>query len=377
MSTGIICEFNPFHNGHKYLIQKAKELTEEPIITVMSGSFTQRGEVALTDKYTRAKSALLNGADLVLELPVVYAVSNAERFARCGVKILSSFADMNYLAFGCETDDIFKLKKASDAHNNAEVQALVAQGMKSGGYYPKILENSVKSVLGDEISEILSTPNNVLAVEYIRNLSEKIKPVPIKRMGVSHDSDKTCGEFASASRIRELMLNNQDVSKYLPIIPEKITNPGNLETATLYKLRSMKPEEIAALPDVKEGLENRIYTAIRQYNSVKEIISAIKTKRYTHARIRRIITSALLGITEEMQNVDTGYVRVLGFTGRGAALLKNSSLPVITSTATGLKLGGNIKQMLEKDIFSSDIAALAYPSPNKCGSDFTTPVIKI
>ncbi len=376
MSTGIVCEFNPFHNGHKYLVEKAREITGEPIIAVMSGSFTQRGEVALTDKFSRAKAALLCGVDLVLELPAVYAVSNAERFARCGVKILSSFSDMNYLAFGCETDEISKLKKAATAHSNSEIQALVALGMKKGGYYPKVLEESVKSVYGEEISEILSTPNNVLAVEYIRNLSDDIQPVPIKRMGVSHDSDKTSGGFASASKVRELMHNGEDVSGFLPFVPQEITYPEKLETATLYKLRSMSLEEIAALPDVTEGLENRIYAAVREHNSTEEIITAIKTKRYTHARIRRILTSALLGITEDLQNTETEYVRVLGFTSQGAKLLKNCTLPVVTSVAKGLKLGGNTQTLLEKDIFATDTAALAYPTPHKCGMDFTTQIIK-
>ena len=376
MSTGIVCEFNPFHNGHKYLVEKAREITGEPIIAVMSGSFTQRGEVALTDKFSRAKAALLCGVDLVLELPAVYAVSNAERFAKCGVKILSSFSDMNYLAFGCETDDVSKLKKAAEAHNDKEIQALVSQGMKNGGYYPKVLEESVKAIYGEEIAQILSTPNNVLAVEYIRNLSDKIQTVPIKRMGVSHDSDKTYGEFASASKVRELMHKGEDASGFLPITPDEITCPERLETATLYKLRSMTLDEIAALPDVTEGLENRIYAAVREHNSVEEIIATIKTKRYTHARIRRILTSALLGITEKMQNTEAEYVRVLGFTSQGAALLKNCNLPVITSVAKGLKLCKNVQTLLERDIFATDTAALAYPAPKKCGMDFTTQIIK-
>ena len=376
LSTGIVCEFNPFHNGHKYLVEKAREITGEPIIALMSGSFTQRGEVVLTDKFSRTRAALLSGVDLVLELPAVYAVSNAERFARCGVKLLCSFSDMKHLAFGCESNDISKLKKAATAHSNAEIQALVALGMKNGGYYPKVLEESVKAVYGEEISQILSTPNNVLAVEYIRNLNENVEPVPIKRRGVSHDSNEISGGFASASKVRELMHNSKNVSGFLPFVPQEITYPEKLETATLYKLRSMSLDEIAALPDVSEGLENRIYAAVREYNSTKEIITAVKTKRYTHARIRRILTCALLGITEEMQNTEAEYVRVLGFTPQGANLLKNCRLPVVTSVSKGLKLGKNVQTLLEKDIFATDIAALAYPTPHKCGMDFTTQIIK-
>ena len=330
MAIGIICEFNPFHNGHKYLIQKAKSHTNEPVIAVMSTSFTQRGEVAVTDKFARAKSALLGGADLVIELPVAYAVANAEVFAKSGVKLLSSFSDLSSLAFGCETDNIGLLKKAVSAHRDTAVQALVAEKMQGGSYYPKALETAVREIYGNDTADILSTPNNVLAVEYLKALPESIIPLPIQRKSVSHDSAVTANGFASASYIREQLKNGGDISEFVPYEPCTLAFPENLEPAMLYKLRSMSADDIKNLPDVTEGLENRIFSAVREYNSVNEILFAVKSKRYTLARLRRILVSALLGITKEIQGITPCYARVLGFTDEGAKALKSCNLPVIT-----------------------------------------------
>lgn len=377
MAIGIICEFNPFHNGHKYLIQKAKHLANEPVIAIMSTSFTQRGEVAVTDKFSRAKSALLGGADLVIELPVAYAVANAEVFAKSGVKILSSFSDLNYLAFGCESENIELLKKAACAHKNLAVQALVAEKMQGGSYYPRALETAVREVYGDETADILSTPNNVLAVEYLKALPKNIIPLPVRREGVSHDSTVTANGFASASFIREQLKKGGDISEFVPYEPCTLAFPENLETVMLYKLRSMSADDIRNLPDVTEGLENRIFSAVREYNSVTEILFAVKSKRYTLARLRRILVSALLGITKEIQGITPCYARVLGFTNEGAKTLKSCNLPVITSVKKGLLMGDDIVQLLNTEIFATDVFSLAVNPPQKCGADFTTPIIKV
>lgn len=377
MAIGIICEFNPFHNGHKYLIQKAKGHTNEPVIAVMSTSFTQRGEVAVTDKFSRAKSALLGGADLVIELPVAYAVSNAEVFAKSGVKLLSSFSDLSCLAFGCETDDIGLLKKAVSAHRDTAVQALVAEKMQGGSYYPKALETAVREIYGNDTADILSTPNNVLAVEYLKALPQNIIPLPIQRKSVSHDSAVTANGFASASYIREQLKKGGDISEFVPYEPCTLAFPENLENAMLYKLRSMSADDIRNLPDVTEGLENRIFSAVREYNSVNEILFAVKSKRYTLARLRRIIVSALLGITKEIQGITPCYARILGFTDEGAKALKSCNLPVITSVKKGLAMGGDIEKLLKTEIFATDVFSLAVNPPQKCGADFTTPIIKV
>ena len=168
MATAVICEFNPFHNGHKYLLEQAKKLRNEPVIAVMSGSFTQRGEPAFCSKFERARTALENGADLVLELPTVYAVACAQRFAQGGVDIAKSFGEVNYLAFGCETDDIALLRAAADALGDPKVNGLIADKMKNGAYYPQAVERAVREVLGDGAGGALASPNNILAVEYLK-----------------------------------------------------------------------------------------------------------------------------------------------------------------------------------------------------------------
>lgn len=378
MATGVICEFNPFHNGHKYLLKMAKQLTNEPVIAIMSGSFTQRGEVTITDKFARAKSALQNGADLVLELPTVYAVANAQKFAQCGTLIASSFSCANHLAFGCETDNANLLVTAANSIDNTDVQKKINEKMQNGDYYPRAFESAVREVLSNDIADILTTPNNILAVEYIRSLSDsKVRPLPIKRIGTEHDSTTPNGTIASASHIRTLARSGKSFFDFMPCGLEHITFSENLERAILYKLRSMSTSDFAQLPDVNEGLENRIFDAVKLCSSVDEIISTIKTKRYTHARLRRIIICALLGITKDLQSTPVEYVRVLGFTESGSSLLKTCTLNVVTSASGGIKLGGNTAKLLKKDIFATDISSLAYSTPKQCGLDFTTPIIKI
>ena len=377
MAVAVVSEFNPFHNGHKYLIETAKNKTGEGIIAVMSGSFTQRGEVAVTDKFSRARTALENGADLVIELPTVYAVSNAQRFAKCGVEISKAFDCVNFLAFGCENDNIELLQNACNALDNENVKTIISEEMKNGNYYPRAVELAIRSVLGDETADVLTSPNNILAVEYLRNLSNsKVKPLPVMRKGVQHDSNITSGNIASASQIRTLLRNEQQAKSFLPQVPEKITYTENLELITLYKLRSMTLQDFAKLPDVNEGLENRIFEAVNNFNSVKEIIEAVKTKRYTHARIRRILTCALLGITEDMQNIDVKYARVLGFTQSGAKMLKSCNIEVVTSVSKALK-NENISEMISKDVYATDVSSLAYSTVLSKGIDFTTPILKV
>ena len=377
MAVAVVSEFNPFHNGHKYLLETAKNKTGEGIIAVMSGSFTQRGEVAVTDKFSRARIALENGADLVIELPTVYAVSNAQRFAKCGVEISKAFDCVNFLAFGCENDNIELLQNACNALDNENVKTIISEEMKNGNYYPRAVELAVRSVLGDETADTLKTPNNILAVEYLRNLSNsKVKPLPVMRKGVQHDSNITSGNIASASQIRTLLRNEQQAKSFLPQVPEKITYTEKLELITLYKLRSMTLQDFAKLPDVNEGLENRIFEAVSNFNSVKEIIEAVKTKRYTHARIRRILTCALLGITEDLQNSDVKYARVLGFTQSGAKMLKSCNIEVVTSVSKALK-NENISEMISKDVYATDVSSLAYSKVLSKGIDFTTPILKV
>ena len=377
MAVAVICEFNPFHNGHRYLLNTAKKLTGEAVLAVMSGSFTQRGEVALCSKFERAEAALKGGADLVAELPAVYAVSCAERFARGGVNISKMFGCVNYLAFGCEDDDIDLLKTAAFAGENPEVNAIIAEQMNSGSYYPKAYEYAVRQVCGGEIADVLTKPNNILAVEYIRALrGTDIKPLPIKRIGAEHDSDGADGIYAGASYIRKLLRSGEGADGLLPYAPSEITYPEKLDRALLYKLRNMNAEQLRALPEVGEGLENRILSAARKFGTAEEVIGEVKTKRYTRSRICRILTCALLGITEELQTKTADYARVLGFTSEGGKMLKTCIGKVITSAAKAEDLGSDTAELLAADIRATDTAALAYENVKPCGADYLTKIIK-
>jgi cytidyltransferase-like protein len=377
MAVAVICEFNPFHNGHAYLLERVAQLCGAPVLAVMSGSFTQRGEVAVCSKFERAHIALENGADLVAELPTVKAVSNAQRFARGGVEIAKSFKCVTHLAFGCETDDIELLNAAAFSADNPEVQSRIAELMKQGEYYPRAYQNAVREVCGDKTAQVLASPNNILAVEYIRALKDSgIKPLPVLRIGSVHDSEIRSNNIASASYIRSLLRSGRDASAYLPNVPTEITREENLERAALYKLRTMSAEDFALLPDVGEGLENRIFGAVRKYNSIEEILTAVKTKRYTHARLRRIIICALLGITEELQSQNAGYVRVLSMNDAGADMLKTCTADIVTSPAKYLKSGGAFSASLQKDIEATDVAALAYDSVKPCLQDYLTKIIR-
>ncbi len=377
MAVGVVSEFNPFHNGHRYLVEQIKNQVNEPVVAIMSGSFVQRGEVVLQSKFERAESALNNGVDLVIELPTVYAVANAQRFAGAGVGIAKAFADINYLAFGCETDDIALLKTASSAIDDKTVGELVTQNMRCGVSYPTALAQAVEQVFGREVAEVISTPNNILAVEYLRAMAGTgLAPLPIKRIGAEHDSTLAVSSIASASLIRQELRAGREAYRYLPTAPKSITHPENLERAMLYRLRTMTAEDFAQLPDVGEGLENRIFDAVQKYNSFEEIIMSVKTKRYTLARLRRIFTCALLSVTEELQSSCALYARVLGFSPKGAEILKGCELDVVTSVAKAIKNGGATARLLQIDVRATDIFALATDKITNCGTDYTAKIIK-
>ena len=359
MAVAVICEFNPFHNGHAYFLDRVRRAVGEPVIAVMSGSFTQRGEVAVCSKFDRARAALRGGADLVVELPAVRAVSSAQRFAEGGAAVAAGFDCVTSLAFGCETDELALLKTASDAADDGAVSAIVSRLMAEGEYYPRALQKAAGEVFGDAVAAALSSPNNILAAEYLRALrGTDIRPVAIRRVGAAHDSSSASDGFASASHIRELIRNGAEASAFMPGKVEEPTRPERLER------------------EVSEGLENRIAAAVLKYNSIEEILSAVKTKRYTHARLRRILTYALLGITEELQAQTPSYARVLGFTEAGAAMLKSFRGEVVTSVAAAMRSDSPNRDFLAKDILATDVAALAYDRILPCSADYLTKIAK-
>lgn len=381
--AAVICEFNPFHNGHKYLLDQIRSQGFDTIICVMSGSFTQRGEAAVSSKFERTRTALKNGADLVIELPTPYAVASAERFAKGGVEIIAATGVVEKVFFGSEAGDIEVIKKAALATENEKVQELLKARMNQGEYYPSALEKAVEEVFGSEVSRVLKEPNNTLGVEYVKELLKRgIEAGTVKRKAVAHDSNEAAGGFASASLIREMIFKGEGVAPFVPC--GDFSNPAKTEfgeRAVLYKLKSMSAEEIATLPDVTEGLQNRIYSAARASATLEGLLAEVKTKRYTMARIRRIITSAMLGITKDLQSTPVPYLRILGMTEKGKEALsvisKKTNLPVITSVAPALKaLEGTAREMLLCEVNATDLRTVFEKEVSESGRDFTAALIK-
>ena len=369
MSIGIIAEYNPFHAGHEYHIRKSREIAgNEPVIIVMSGDFVQRGDVALCDKFSRAEMALRCGADLVLELPIVYATQSAEHFARGAVALLRAM-NVDNTSFGCECDDLSVLTEVAEILKTEPdwfKQALIEK-LSKGLSFP-----TARSRALGEMGKVLETPNNILAIEYIK--AGAPSPIAIKRHGADHDGQPTDG-IASASFIR----NTLDYS-FMPAVARGILGreialgkaPNTLEpleTAIIAFLRKTTPEYLAKIHDISEGLENRIKQA-SSLSTLPQIIDAIKTKRYTHSRIRRVILNAFFGITTADVMMPPTYIRLLGSTERGRAELKNSALPIVTKAARA--------ELSHFDVLATDIYSLLFKNPEYriAGRDFTTsPII--
>lgn len=382
--AGIICEYNPFHNGHKYHIEQTRSLYDAThIIAVMSGNFTQRGDIAIIDKYKRAKTALENGVDMVIELPVAFALSSAEQFAQGAVHILNSLGCVDLLSFGSECGNIKLLEETAGAVFYAQESSTFMGHMKRGATYPVALQKTIEEYYTDDIIETLATPNNTLAVEYIKALNQigsSITPVTIKRYGAAHDSDKTdINTILSASELRKRIVNGEDNSALLP--PSDFSNTADLmrlENAILAKLRTMSKAEIEKVPNVMLGLENRIYKSARVAASLPELLGLIKSKRFTMARIRRIILSAFLGITKNDLKNMPAYVRILGMNDKGKEILSacNCKLPVNTSLMPLLKSGEIAKKQANLEEQCDNIYALALEKRLPCGLDFTAkPII--
>ncbi len=380
---GVIAEYNPFHNGHLYqLEQTKKQYGATHIAAVMSGNFTQRGDAAVFDKYRRTETALKNGADLVIELPVPYVLASAEQFALGAVSLLQSLGCVEMLSFGSECGDIELLQETAGAVLYAQQCDEFFGMMKNGSTFPAALQKTVERYYTDDISETLTEPNNTLAIEYLKAMGElgcAFKPVTIRRFGADHDSEKTSGGFAGASLIRRKIRAGEDVSGYVPELPQTdFADLQNLETAVLAKLRVMSKAEIAKAPNVLMGLENRIYKAARVSTGLAELFLLTKTKRYTMARIRRIILSCFLDIQKSDLKSPPAYVHILGMNGRGKEILAaaDCKLPIDVSLKKLMEAGPKQKRQALLEARAGDLYALSFAKKRVCGLDFTAaPII--
>lgn len=374
------------------MLEKIRENGASHIVVCMSGNVTQRGDFAVFDKHTRAKAALLNGADLIIELPVPYACSGAERFAFGGVCLLNSLGCTERLYFGSECGDIQKLTNACNAVLSDEVGQSIGQYLNLGMTFAAARENAVAECFGG-LSDILHEPNNILAIEYIkalRTLNSAIQPCTIKRTGAAHDSHENENGIASASLIRERIYDGVSYRDFIPEntvdVLDSCRNPPPhlprlkfLEKAVLYRLRMMSKDDFAQLPDISEGLENRLYHAVRNGTSIDEILTEAKCKRYPLSRIRRSMINAFLGITKESHQILPQYIRVLGFNQNGRDILrimrKSGTLPVIMKSADIRKCSTEARQMFALESRCDDIFSLSGEKNIICGQNLTENMI--
>lgn len=328
-TVGIICEYNPFHNGHKKQIDiiRSKVGPDCAIVCLMSGNFVQRGYPAIFHKSLRAQAAIASGADLVLELPITYALSSAEGFAAGGVKILSGFCDA--LCFGTETGDLDSLTATAKALLSPEFKEALRQQLDKGLSFPTARATALK-----EHSALLQKPNDILAVEYCKAiLAQKstMQPIPIIRQGDYHDTSADF-ENPSATAIRNLLQNGEDWSAFIPEETRSIFSNAAVyslvagERAILARLRCMTEGEFESLPYGSEGLWRKFMHACRSQDSIENIVAATKSKRYTRTRIDRMLMCAYLGITKEILEKPAPYTRVLALNDTGRAALKRARL---------------------------------------------------
>lgn len=365
-----VCEFNPFHTGHKYLLENMGKDGVTHKICIMSGNFVQRGEFAVCDKYIRADAAVANGADLVIELPLPYAVSTAESFARGSIGLLNKLNCIDALYFGAENtiDEIEEVIKRSETE---ECENKIKSLMDSGISYPDAFQEAIGSL-------VLQGANNTLAIEYIKQLRKlrgNIRYKAIERIGANHDSNEETGGYMSASAIREKLRKGKDCSGFLPyeIHQSDICDQSKLELAFLAKFRTMGESDFAKIADVNEGLEYRIKRSVQNSKTVSELLKNIKTKRYTNAKIRRILLCAFLGVTKQMQSEIPNFINVLAANKKGIEILSQikakSDVKIVTRFADTEILSENDKKLYEFTCMCDDIYSLALPEVRDAGYD--------
>ena len=403
---GIIAEYNPFHNGHLYHLQKSLQNTGSSYsVAVISGNFTQRGSTSLIDKWSKTEIALNNGIDLVIELPLLYSISSAENFAEGAIKILDSLKVVDYISFGSESGEISILNTIADVlyKEPKAYKNLLAHELSKGLSFPKARENALLMYLNDirRFSNVLSSPNNILGIEYLKALKKyrsNIIPVTIERYNTNYHDTTYNGNVASSTAIRNIVKNNGfDILR--KVVPENtfsilldnikighvVPDLSVFEKEIIYNLRKMSIEEIAELPDVSEGLENAIKNAANSCNSVIEFLNIIKSKRYTNTRLQRILLYALLGITKKdmlLSRKAFPYIRVLGFNNKGRYLISevakaNPKLEIITSVKKYMDTSTNktSKFLLEKDIWATNVYTIGYEYDSWNNLDYTHKLI--
>lgn len=331
-AAGIVAEYNPFHNGHKYHIEKTRELSGAGcVIAVMSGNYVQRGEPALFSKHARAQAAVEGGADLVLELPAYFALKSAQGFASGAVGILEA-AGADCISFGAECPDISILREAgiSLSEESAQFSLLMKENLKSGMSFARARALTVQALM-PRLGAVISAPNNILAIEYIAALQRAgstMEPVAVQRVGAGHDEDKTADGIASASHIRKMYKAGEDAGAFMP--SQTAERPLFLEDFEQLILYSLLNTDIEKVADTGDGLARRLLSV--RADNLEELLAGIKTKRFAMARIKRVLMNILIGNTLP-SSLPPSYLRVLALNDTGARYLKEKEegfgLPLI------------------------------------------------
>lgn len=358
--SAIISEYNPFHNGHKFHIEETRKITGcDGIVIVLSGNFVQRGIPALINKFKRTKLILENGADLIIELPAIYALSSAEFFAKGAVSLLDQLNSIDYLSFGSEEGTLEILNLVSDILvNEPELyKNQLKKSLNQGLSFPKARESALSSYLLNVLSyenflieNVISKSNNILSIEYLKSLkiyNSNIQAATVKRQGENYNSLNFDKKFCSASAIRNYLLKEDEFDLIENFVPENVYNSLRHEINNFSSPNDIFPyikykaavEKIPiSLPDANDGLDNRILNKIITNHSYENLLNNLQTKRYTNTRLMRILTQYFIGFEkydiENLRKTPCPYARILGFNSKGKEILKilkkNSNIPLIT-----------------------------------------------
>ena len=384
-TAAVVAEYNPFHSGHKYQLEKTRAAGATHIVAVMSGNFVQRGEAAIYDKFLRASAAVKSGADLVVELPLPWATGTAQTFARGAVGLVKALGSVDMLSFGCENSDLPALERLADTLYSEEYENIISSLLAQNKTFASIRQSAAEALCGEDIAKLLEKPNNILAVEYIaaaKNTGCNFEFNAVSRVGDGYNESTYSGSgFASATALRKAIRSGGFNPLLVPeevkeLYTEDFSDFSRLDLAVLSKLRTLPAEEIAQAPDISEGLENRIYSAIREAVSVEDLLERIKTKRYTAARIRRIVLSLFLGVKAENSLGIPPYIRILACNEKGKEILNcaKPSLPVVGRASQLKELDGRAGEIFALECSADDIYALGFAPARECGAYYKTKI---
>lgn len=404
-TVGIVAEYNPFHNGHKYHIEETRRITRcDDIIVALSGNFVQRGEPAIIDKWARTRCALLNGVSIVIELPVLFSTAGAQYFAHSAVKLLNDTGIVDFLSFGSEMGSLSQLKKTAKilATESCQLSTEIKNNLEKGLTYAVARQNALEEIT-EKSHSFISSSNNILAIEYLKalyNINSNITPVTVKRIGEGYNSANTSAPYPSASALRKAVASGnleilksampKNVQEMFTYTVQNGSSPiylNDFSAQLNYCLRSKTPQELSKILDINEGLENRILKSLATCYNIDEILTFIKTKRYSHTTLQRGLLHILLSVETEtikeyQQNGYSPYVRVLGFRKDRQHLLRslieNATIPVITNVKkdeNNLDENGKFLFNLEKK--ATDLYFMVAPSQKhrNINKEYTTPMV--